>query len=186
MGNLIYSAIASADGYIEDEDGRFEWAEPDEEVFRFVNELARPAGTHLYGRRMYETLLYWETADAIPDMPDYIREWTRLWQAADKIVFSTTLESTSSARTRLERDFDPGLVRRLKSDAERDISVGGSALAGQALGAGLVDEVQLILMPVAVGGGKPVFPRGLHVKLELLETRRFAGGAVFLRYLPKN
>jgi dihydrofolate reductase len=186
MGKLIYSAIASADGYIEDGDGGFGWAEPDEELMRFVNELERPAGTYLYGRRMYETLVYWETADAIPDLPSYVREWTRIWQAADKIVFSRTLESTSSARTRLERDFDPDLVRQLKSDAGRNITVGGATLAGQALQAGLVDEVQLILMPVAVGGGKPVFPRGLRVNLRLLETRRFAGGAVFLRYLPKN
>jgi dihydrofolate reductase len=185
MGKLIYSAIASADGYVEDADGTFGWAEPDEEVLRLVNDLERPVGTYLYGRRMYETMLYWETAHTVPGQPSYVREFTGIWQAADKVVFSKTLESVSSARTRIERDFDPGTVRQLKSAAGRDLTVGGADLAGQALRAGLVDELQLFLVPVAVGGGKPALPRGVRLDLELLETRQFAGGAVFLRYLPK-
>jgi dihydrofolate reductase len=185
MGKLIYSAIASADGYVEDADGTFGWAEPDEEVFRLVNDLERPIGTYLYGPRMYETMLPWETDHAVPGQPSYVQEFAGIWQAADKVVFSTTLESVSSARTRIERDFDPGTVRQLKSATGRDMTVGGADLAGQALRAGLVDELQLFLVPVAVGGGKPALPRGVRLDLELLETRRFAGGTIFLRYLPK-
>jgi dihydrofolate reductase len=185
MGKLIYSAIASADQYVEDADGTFGWAEPDEEVFRLVNDLERPVGTYLYGRRMYETMLPWETADTVPGQPSYVQEFTGIWQAADKVVFSKTLESTSSARTRIERDFDPDMIRQLKSATGHDMTVGGADLAGQALRAGLVDELQLFLVPVAVGGGKRALPHGVRLDLELLETRRFAGGAVFLRYLLK-
>ncbi|HEX6448617.1 MAG TPA: dihydrofolate reductase family protein [Trebonia sp.] len=185
MGKLIYSAIASADGYIEDAGGGFDWAAPAEEVFRYVNDLERPIGTYLYGRRMYETMVYWETAHTDAGLPSYVKEFTGIWQAADKIVFSKTMEAVSSARTRLERDFDPGIVRRLKSSTEQDITVGGANLAGQALKARLVDELQLFLLPVAVGGGKPALPRGARLDLELEQTRRFAGGAVFLRYRLK-
>jgi dihydrofolate reductase len=184
MARLIYSAIASADGYVEDADGGFGWAEPDEELVRFVNELERPVGTYLYGRRMYQTMLYWETAHQLPGQPSYVQEFTRLWQAADKIVFSATLASVSSARTRIERTFDPGMIRQLKHAAEGDMTVGGADLAGQALAAGLVDELQLILVPAIVGGGKPALPAGVRLDVELLGTRRFARGAVYLRYRP--
>jgi dihydrofolate reductase len=186
MAKLIYSAIASADGYVEDADGSFDWAAPDEELLRFVNELERPAGTYLYGRRMYETMLYWETAHTMPGQPASIREFTGIWQAADKIVFSKTLASVSSARTRIERTFDPGVVRQLKSAAEHDVTVGGADVAGQAIKAGLVDELGLVLVPVVVGGGKQALPRGIRSGLELLDTRRFASGAVYLRYRPKS
>jgi dihydrofolate reductase len=185
MAKLIYSAIASADGYVEDADGRFDWAEPDEELLRFVNELERPAGTYLYGRRMYQTMLYWETAHTLPGLPASIQEFTGIWQGAEKIVFSRTLASVSSARTRIERTFDPGVIRQLKSAAEHDISVGGADLAGQAIKAGLVDELRLLLLPVLVGGGKGALPHGIRSELELLDTRRFASGAVYLRYRPK-
>jgi dihydrofolate reductase len=182
MGKLIYSAIASADGYVEDAAGSFDWAAPDEELLSFVNDLERPVGTYLYGRRMYETMLYWETADTVPGQPSLVLEFTAIWQPAEKIVFSKTLQSVSSARTRIERNFDPGLVRHLKSATEHDITVGGADLAGQAIKAGLVDELQLILVPVVVGGGKRALPDGVRSELELLDTRRFASGAVYLRY----
>jgi dihydrofolate reductase len=185
MAKLIYSAIASADGYIEDATGSFDWGAPDDELLRFVNDLERPVGTHLYGRRMYETMLYWETAHTVPGQPSSVREFTGIWQAAEKIVFSTTLESVSSARTRIERTFDPGVVRQLKSATERDMTVGGADLAGHAIKAGLVDELQLFLVPAIVGGGKQALPHGAHMDLELLDTRRFAGGAVYLRYRTK-
>ncbi|HEV2372998.1 MAG TPA: dihydrofolate reductase family protein [Streptosporangiaceae bacterium] len=184
MAKLIYSAIASADGYVEDAGGSFEWAAPDEELLRFVNELERPVGTYLYGRRMYQTMLYWETAH-LPDLPAAVQDFTRIWQAADKVVFSTTLASATSARTRVERTFDPATVRQLKQAADRDVTVGGADLARQALAAGLVDEVQLFLVPVSVGGGKPALPAGVRLDLELLDTHRFAGGTVYLRYRPR-
>jgi dihydrofolate reductase len=186
MGKLIYSAIASADGYVEDAEGSFDWAAPDDEVHRFVNDLERPVGTYLYGRRMYETMLYWETARTSGGQPSFAREFTRIWQAADKIVFSTTLVSVPGARTRIERTFDPGMVRQLKSAAQRDMTVGGADLAGQAIKAGLVDELQLFLVPVVVGGGKRALPHGVRSDLELLDTQRFASGAVYLRYRPTS
>jgi dihydrofolate reductase len=176
---LIYSAIASIDGYVEDEAGTFDWAAPDEEVHAFVNELERPIGTYLYGRRMYETMAVWETID---DDHPVMRDFAELWRAAEKIVYSRTLESPISARTRIERDFDPEAVRRLKETARSDISVGGAELAGEAIVAGLVDEYHLILVPVLVGGGKRAFPDGVRLDLELLDERRFAGGAAYLRY----
>ena len=186
MARLIYSAIASADGYVEDTGGSFDWGAPDEELLRFVNDLERPVGTYLYGRRMYETMLYWETAHTLPGQPSSVREFTGIWQAADKIVFSTTLQSVSSARTRIERNFDPGMVRQLKSVTEHDMTVGGADLAGQAIKAGLVDELQLFLVPIVVGGGKRALPSGVRLDLELLDTRPFASGAVFLRYHPTS
>jgi dihydrofolate reductase len=182
MARLIYSAIASADGYVEDAAGSFDWAAPDEELLRFVNDLERPVGTYLYGRRMYETMLYWETAHTLPGQPSSVQEFTDIWQAADKIVLSQTLQSVSSARTRIERNFDPDRIRQLKSATERDLTVGGADLAGQAIKAGLVDELQLFLVPVVVGGGKRALPDGVRADLELLDTRRFASGAVYLRY----
>jgi dihydrofolate reductase len=182
MGKLIHSAIASADGYVKDAGGSFGWAAPDEEVLQFVNDLERPVGTYVYGRRMYETMLYWETALAVPGQPPVAREFASIWQAAEKIVFSTTLTTVPSARTRIERNFDPGLVAQLKSAAGHDLTVGGADLAGQAIRAGLVDELQLFLVPVIVGGGQRALPDGARSDLELLDTRRFAGGAVYLRY----
>ncbi len=186
MAKLIYSAIASADGYVEDAAGSFDWAAPSEDLHRFVNDLERRVGTYLYGRRMYETMLYWETAHTLPGQPPYARELADIWQAAGKIVFSTTLQSVLSARTRIERTFDPGMVRQLKSATEPDITVGGADLAGQAIKAGLVDELQLFLVPVLVGGGKRALPDGARSDLELLDTRRFASGAVYLRYRPRS
>jgi dihydrofolate reductase len=182
MAKLIYSAISSLDGYIEDETGSFDWAAPDEEVHAFVNDLERPVGTYLYGRRMYETMVFWETGHTLSDPSPAVRDFTRLWQAADKIVYSRTLAGVSSARTRLEREFDPEAVRRLKAAAERDISVGGPELAAQGMRAGLVDEWHLLLVPVVVGGGKRSLPRDVSLRLELLDERRFGNGTVFLRY----
>ena len=176
---LIYAMIASLDGYVEDESGRFDWAAPNEEVHAFVNELERPIGTYLYGRRMYETMVGWETMD---DEHPVMRDFAELWRAAEKIVYSRSLESASSARTRVEHDFDAGAVRRLKESAQGDIGIGGPELAGQAIAAGLVDECHLIVVPVLVGGGKRAFPAGVRVDLELLDERSFAGGAVYLRY----
>jgi dihydrofolate reductase len=185
MARLIYSSIASADGYVEDAAGSFDWAAPGEELLCFVNDLERPVGTYLYGRRMYETMLYWETAHTVPGQPSSAREFTGIWQAADKIVFSTTLPSVSTARTRIERNFDPGMIRQLKSSTQHDMTVGGAGLAGQAIRAGLVDELQLFLVPIVVGGGKRALPNGVRSDLELLDTGRFASGAVYLRYRPK-
>jgi dihydrofolate reductase len=179
VAKLIYSAIASLDGYVADEDGRFDWAAPGEEVHSFINDLERPVGTYLYGRRMYEVMAVWETlADDAPAM----RDFAQIWRTADKVVYSRTLEGVSSARTRLERDFDPEAIRQLKSAAARDIGVGGSELAGQAIRAGLVDEIQLFLTPILVGGGTPALPDDVRVKLELLDERRFADGVVYLHY----
>jgi dihydrofolate reductase len=182
MANLIYSAIASLDGYVADEDGKFDWAEPDEEVHTFVNDLERPVGTYLYGRRMYEVMVYWETAHTLADQRPFSRDFAEIWQAADKIVYSRTLEAVSSARTRIERDFDPEAVRELKAAAGRDLTIGGPELAAQALGAGLVDEVQLFLAPVVVGGGNRALPDNVRVNLELLDERRFGNGTVYLHY----
>src|SRR6266545_5910495 len=168
MAKLIYSAITSLDGYVADEDGNFDWAEPDEEVHRFVNDLERPVGTYLYGRRMYEVMVFWETAHTLADEPPVVKDFADIWQAADKIVYSRTLETVSSARTRLERDFDPAAVRELKASAIRDITVGGPELAAQALEARLVDELHLFLTPIVVGGGKRSLPDGVRVQLELL------------------
>jgi dihydrofolate reductase len=182
MAKLIYSAIASLDGYIEDAKGNFDWAEPDEEVHTFVNDLERLVGTYLYGRRMYETMVYWETAHTLPDQPSFVRDFAEIWQSADKIVYSRSLGKVSSAKTRIERDFDPESIRRLKSGAERDITVGGPDLAAQAIAPGLVDEYHLLLAPIIVGDGKPVLPDNVRVQLEMLDERRFGNGVVFLRY----
>jgi dihydrofolate reductase len=185
MAKLIYSAITSLDGYVADENGNFDWAAPDEEVHRFVNDLERAIGTYLYGRRIYETMVYWETAHTLPDQPPFIQDFAGIWQAADKIVYSKTLDTPSSARTRIERDFDPDAVRRMKASAERDISVGGPDLAAQAIKAGLVDEYDLFLTPVIVGGGKQSLPDNVRLELELLYERRFGNGVVHLHYRAK-
>ncbi len=182
MAKLIYAPIASLDGYIEDEEGRFDWAMPDDEVHAFVNDLERPIGTHLYGRRMYETLVPWETVSTEGDQPAVNRDFAGIWQAAEKVVYSRTLQTVSSARTRIEREFDPDAVQRLKQSSQTDISVGGAELAGQAIGAGLVDECHLFLCPVVVGGGKRALPDNVRAQLELLEERRFGNGVVHLQY----
>jgi dihydrofolate reductase len=179
MAKLIYSAITSLDGYVADENGNFDWAEPDEEVHRFINDLLRPVGTYLYGRRMYEVMLAWETL-TLADQPPFMRDFAQIWQAADKIVYSRTLETVSSARTRIERDFEPGAVRQMK--AAHDLSVGGPDLAAQAIRAGLVDEWHVFVAPIVVGGGTRFFPNDVRLKLELLDQRRFAGGMVHLHY----
>ncbi|MDQ3893318.1 MAG: dihydrofolate reductase family protein [Actinomycetota bacterium] len=185
MAKLIYSAIQSLDGYIEDEDGKFDWAEPDEEVHAFINDLERPVGTYLVGRRMYEVLSYWETIDRA-DQPPFIHDFAEIWRAADKIVYSKTLETVSTARTRIERDFDPEAVRQAKAAAGRDLTVGGPTLAARAFEAGLVDELHLFVAPVVVGGGKPSLPRDVRVQLELLAERRFRNGAVYLHFRTKT
>lgn len=181
MAKLIYSAIASLDGYIEDEGGKFGWAAPDEEVHAFVNDLERPIGTHLYGRRMYETLMVWETMPT-GDEPTVYRDYAQIWQASEKIVYSRTLETVSSARTRVERDFDPNAIRRLKTASGSDIAIGGPELAAQAIKAGLVDECHLFLSPIVVGGGKPALPDDVRIPLVLAAERRFRNGVVHLHY----
>jgi dihydrofolate reductase len=186
MADLIYSVIASMDGYIEDEAGGFDWAAPDEQVHAFVNALEQSVGTYLYGRRMYETMVFWDDPPDLAGRPMVELEFAEIWQAADKIVYSHTVQTVSSPRTRLERTFDPEAVRRLKATATRDLSVGGPELAAQAVEAGLVDEYQLFLVPVVVGRGKRAFPEThAHVKLELLDERRFRNGTVYVRYRTK-
>jgi dihydrofolate reductase len=186
MAKLIYSAIASLDGYVADVDGNFEWAVPDEEVHTFINDLERPAGTYLYGRRMYEVIVAWETAHTLPDQPPFMQDFAQIWQAADKVVYSRTLQTVSSARTRIERDFDPEAIRQMKARAGSDIILGGPELAAQAIKVGLVDELQLFLAPIVVGGGKRSLPNNVRLKLELLDERRFGNGMVHLRYRIKT
>jgi dihydrofolate reductase len=186
MAKLIYSAITSLDGYVADEDGNFDWAAPDEDVHSFVNDLERPVGTYLYGRRMYEVMVYWETEPAVAGQPPVARDYAEIWRAADKIVYSRTLETVSSAGTRIERDFDPEAVRRMKASAGRDITVGGPDLAAQAIRAGLVDELQLFVTPIVVGGGKRCLPNNVRLELALLDERRFGNGVVHLHYRTRT
>lgn len=186
MARLIYSAISSLDGYTEDINGNFDWAAPDEEVMGFINDLERPAGTHLYGRRMYETLLVWETDPTLAAGSPIDRDYAKIWQAADKIVYSRTLQDVSTRKTNVERNFDPEAVRQLKESADHDILIGGPELAAQAFRAGLIDECQLFLTPIIVGGGKRSLPDNVRLELELLEERRFGSGVVFLRYRIKQ
>jgi dihydrofolate reductase len=182
MAKLIYSALTSLDGYVADEEGNFDWAAPDEEVHHFVNELERPIGTYLYGRRMYEVMTYWETADTVAGEPTAARDYAAIWQAASKIVYSKTLEAVSTQKTQLQRDFDPDAVRELKRSAGTDISIGGPLVAGQALRAGLVDDLHLFVNPVVVGGGHGSLPDNLRLGLELMDERRFGNGVVHLHY----
>jgi dihydrofolate reductase len=179
MASLIYLAIGSLDGYVEDEQGKFDWAAPDEEVHAFVNDLERPVGTYLYGRRMYETMVYWETGG---DQGAVYRDYAEIWRAAEKVVYSRTLQTVSSERTRIEREFDATAINRLKDSSRSDIAIGGAELAGQAIAEGLVDECQLFLGPVLVGGGKRLLPAGVHAELELLDERHFRNGVVYLHY----
>ena len=181
MARLIYSTICSLDGYVADAQGSFDWAEPAEDVHASVNDLARSVGTFLLGRRMYEVLAPWDTLGS-SDQPPVIRDFAGIWRAADKIVYSTTLDEVSSARTRIERRFDPDTVRGLKASSDRDLSVGGPGLAAHAIGAGLVDEYQLHVVPTVVGGGTRALPDGVRVDLELLDERRFRNGTVLVRY----
>jgi dihydrofolate reductase len=183
MAKLIYTAIMSLDGYVADENGNFDWAEPDEEVHAFVNDLERPIGTYLHGRRLYEVMVAWET---ITDEQPFMRDYAEIWRSADKIVFSRTLETVSSERTRIERSFDHEAVRQMKAVADRDISVGGPDLAAQAIRAGLVDEIRLFLAPIVVGGGTRALPDDVRLQLELLDERRFGNGTVHLRYPTRS
>ena len=185
MARLIYAAIASLDGYVADERGDFSWSVPDAEVHAAVNDLVRPVGTQLLGRRMYEVLVAWETMDLAGE-PQEMRDYAEIWLATDKVVYSRGLEAVSSARTRIEREFDPDAVRRLKAGAEHDITVDGPELAAQAIRAGLVDEFQMIVCPVVVGGGKRFFPDGVRLDLELVEERPFGNGVVALRYAVRG
>ena len=186
MAKLIYSVITSLDGYVADEDGNFDWAAPDEEVHLFVNDLERNIGTYLYGRRMYEVMAFWETADTLADQPRFTKDYANIWQAADKVVYSRSLDAVTTARTRLERGFDPEAVRQMKGQAGRDISVGGPHLAALAIKAGLVDEYHLFVTPVVVGGGNQALPDGLRVQLELMDERRFHNGVVHLHYNARS
>jgi dihydrofolate reductase len=182
VAKLIYSAITSLDGYVADEEGNFEWAVPDEEVHTFINDLEQPVGTYLYGRRMYEVMVGWETDPTLADQPPFMHDFAQIWQAAEKIVYSKTLQTVSSARTRIERDFDPEAIRQMKARLGSDVIVGGPNLAAQAMKAGLVDEWHLFVVPIVVGGGKQSLPNNIRQKLELLDERRFGNGMVYLRY----
>jgi dihydrofolate reductase len=186
MAKLIYWMNTSLDGYVEDEHGGFGWTGPDEEVNAYINELSSSVGTYLYGRKMYEAMVYWETEYAVHDLPQFLLDWARQWQAAEKIVYSRTLAEPRSARTRIEREFDPDAVRRLKADAEHDVTVNGPEVAANAINVGLVDEVQMFVCPVVVGGGKRFFPDGVRSDLELVEERAFRNGVVAVRYAVRG
>jgi dihydrofolate reductase len=182
MAKLIYSMITSLDGYAEAAEGDLGMGAEDEEVHTFIGDIFRPVRTFLYGRRMYETMVFWETAHTEPDVPPHILQYARDWQAADKIVYSTTLKSVSSEKTRIERTFDPDAVRTLKEESDHDMSVDGPTLAAQAIAAGLVDEYHLFITTSVVGGGKRFFPDGVRLDLELVEERTFGTGLIYARY----
>ncbi|HSL27727.1 MAG TPA: dihydrofolate reductase family protein [Anaerolineales bacterium] len=182
MAKLIYIANISLDGYTEDKDGKFDWTDPSEEYFRFITDLVRGMGTHLYGRRMYESMRVWETDPNLAAESPLRRDFAEVWQAADKIVYSRTLETISTRRTQLERTFDPDAIRQLKEAVEQDILIGGPELAAHALRSGVLDECHLFVVPIIVGGGKSALPDKVRLELELLEERRFGNGIVFLRY----
>jgi dihydrofolate reductase len=182
MANLVYSAIASLDGYIADQRGDFSWARPDEEVHAFVNDRERPLGTYLLGRRMYEVMKVWEGDEVLDGQPECMRDYAEIWRGAEKIVYSRTLAEVETGRTRLERNFEIEAIRALKDAAERDVSIGGPELAAQALDAGLVDEIQLFLVPTAVGAGKPALPIRNRMPLQLQDQRSFGNGTIYLRY----
>lgn len=183
MAKLIYPINLSLDGYMEDERGNLEWSISDDELFEFWTDFQRPIGTYLYGRQMYESMVYWETANAKKDdQPEELREFAQIWRVADKIVYSNTLQSVSSAKTKLEREFDPDVVRKLKQSSAADITIGGPKIAGQAMNAGLIDECHLLVNPIVLGGGKRALPDNLRMRLELLGERRFQSGVVHLHY----
>ncbi len=182
MARLIYAVLMSLDGYIADEDGNFDWAFPSDEVHSFVNDLQRSIGTHLYGRRLYEVMRVWETMHTEPDLPAVELDFAASWQAADKVVYSRTLGDVSTARTRLEREFDPEEVRRMKEAADADLLIGGAELASHAFAAGLIDDVHLFLSPAIVGGGTRALPEGVRLDLELVDERRFGNGTVYVHH----
>lgn len=186
MGKLIYSAITSLDGYIADAAGNFDWGEPDAEVHSYLNDLERSAGVHLYGRKLYEVLAVWEEFYEKPDLPEVYRDYATLWHHAQKVVFSRTLTEVNTPRTSLERSFDPEALRRLKAQTPGDLVIGGAELAGQALMAGLVDELNLVIPPVLLGGGKRALPKNFSTTLELAVQRQFANGVVHLGYRVGN
>jgi dihydrofolate reductase len=186
MGKLIYVMNTSLDCYVEDAQGDFGWAPPNEEVNAYIRELTSPVGTYLYGRRMYDAMVFWESEYATHDLPQFVLDWAKVWQPATKIVYSRSLTEPRSARTSIVREFDPKAVERLKADADRDLSINGPELAAHALRSGLVDEIQMIVHPVVVGGGKPFFPAGVRLNLELLEERRFSNGVIGLRYAVRS
>jgi len=182
VGRLVYSTSASLDGFIADERGDFSWSEPDEEQHVFVNDVLRPIGIHLYGRRLYEVMRVWETIHTVPDQPAFVLDFAAIWRSVDKVVYSRTLEEVTTARTRLERDLDPSAIREIKASTDRDLLVGGAGLASHAFAAGLVDDVQLFLAPVIVGGGTRALPEHVRLELDLVDERRFDNGVVHLRY----
>jgi dihydrofolate reductase len=184
MGRLVYSMFQSLDGYVADAAGEFGWAEPDESVHAFANELQRSIGTNLLGRRMYEVMSAWETLGTSGDEPVYIKEFGELWRANDNVVYSTTLDSVHTARTRIERAFEPDAIRRMKHEVAGDISIGGPTLAAHAITAGLVDEYQLFVVPVVVGGGTRCLPDGIRLDLQLVDQRRFDNGMLYVSYRP--
>ena len=186
MARLIYTANMSLDGYSEDMDGKFDWTDPSGEVFQFITSLMRAVCTHLYGRRMYETMMVWETDPNLASQSPLMRDFAQVWQSADKIVYSRTLEAVSTRKTQIERNFDPEAIRRLKETVEQDIHIGGAELAAHAFRSGLIDECHLFLIPIIVGGGKESFPDSVRLKLELLDEHRFSNGAVFLRYRTRQ
>jgi dihydrofolate reductase len=186
MGKLIYAANTSLDGFLEDESGAFDWSVPDEAVHAFWNEHERRIGTSLYGRRMYETMCVWESDHWLTNEPPVVREYAGIWRDADKIVYSTSLTDVSTARTRIERQFEPEAVRRLKETSDSDLSIGGAGIAAEAFQHGLIDECVLLLYPVLVGGGKPALPRGVRLDLELRDHRRFDSGVVYVRYAVRH
>jgi dihydrofolate reductase len=182
MAKLIYSTLMSLDGYVADERGNFDWAVPSDEVHAFVNDLQRSIGTHLYGRRLYEVMSAWETMHTLPDQPTVVLDFAAIWQAADKIVYSRTLDTVSTARTRIERMLDPEAVRRMKSTADHDLLIGGPDLAAHAFAAGLIDDLHLFLAPIIVGGGTRALPDRVRLDLELADERRFANGMVYVHH----
>jgi dihydrofolate reductase len=193
MAKLIYIANASLDGFTEDEAGKFDWSVPSREVLASISDLERPIGTHLYGRRMYETMAVWETAHTaagqpafMPGLEKFEREFAQIWRAANKIVYSTSIEAVSSARTRIERACDPEAVRRMKARAERDLTVGGPTLAAHLIRAGLVDEYHLYVHPIVLGGGKKWLPNDVRIALELLDEQRFGNGVVHVHYRARS
>ncbi len=186
MARLIYSALASLDGYIEDQNGNFDWAMPDEEVHAFINNLERTAGTYLLGRKMYETLMVWETDPSLAADSPLMQDYAQIWQAAEKIVYSKTLTTVPTRKTTLEQNFDPARIKALKKTAQQNIVIGGPNLAAHAFSEGLIDEFHLFLMPIVLGGGKPCLPDNLRLGLELLAERRFQNGTVYLHYQIKQ
>ncbi len=182
MGKLIYGFNTSLDGYIEDAGGTLDWSVPDEDVHRFWNGFEASIGIHLYGRKLYETMQYWETAHEEPGQSDYSLEYARIWQGIENVVYSTTLREPATARTRIERAFDPAAVARMKAESAKDMSIGGAELAAHAIRAGLVDEFHSVVTPVILGSGKPWLPNGVDIKLELIDERRFDSGCVYLAY----